>query len=397
MAVQVQNNLFAQERARRYNGAMDLYPTARHLEILPLLCFFAREEVQDWHLVDLASGGGYLGHFFERVANKVTYVDQSPDMLRHIASGNVVIGDIRCASQVVGEQQADLVTCLAAFHHLHVPEVSQINGIYTHPGTRSWTPEQHLDIQRSQQLHDAVLADWQRLLKPGGWLVLIDVPGYPDAAWERFWPSQQPHTIDTRGYHEQFLARLAEWPLPADLRILERYFADGWQQLWQGDQQIQAMRQLLTPPANRTMRDLVQSYQLPPALFKQHAPMAPTDFFDDVIDRLGKQRHFGYFPRETKIANTLQQIGMEQILTGTFPTPWVFDSKESAVWFVHELFGFGGAWPRQAIPPQEFEQIAELVDNYLGFHEDGFGRTLLFWQLSYFVARKPLAQAEVDR
>ncbi|MEM7530546.1 MAG: class I SAM-dependent methyltransferase [Chloroflexota bacterium] len=389
MAVQVgNNNIFVNERARRFNAAMDRYPAARHLEILPFLCFFAKEEVQDWHVVDLASGGGYLGNFFENVAQKVTYVDQSSDMMKNINSDNMLVGDIRTASQVVGENQADMVTCLAAFHHLHVPDVGQINGVYHEQGTRGWTPERYLDIHLSQQLHDDVLADWYRMLKPGGWLVLIDVPGYPDAAWEHFWPDQQPHTLNTLGYQQQLMNRLTNWPMPTNIDILERYFSDSWQSLWQHDQQIQAMRHLLTTQTDLTMHDLVQSYQLPSSLFKQNAPMVPTDFFDDVIDRLGNQRHYGYFPRETKVRDTLERIGMENIHTGTFPTPWVFESKEAAVWFVHELFGFKSAWSPDDIPQEEFDKLVELLETYLGFEEDAFGRTLLFWQLSYFIGHK---------
>lgn len=80
---------------------------------------------------------------------------------------------------------------------------------------------------------------------------------------------------------------------------------------------------------------------------------------------------------------------MEQIQARTIPTPWAFESKETAAWFVHELLGLGGAWERDSIPQGELHSLIQLLERYLGFYTDDYGRTMLYWQLGYFVARKP--------
>ena len=63
--------------------------------------------------------------------------------------------------------------------------------------------------------------------------------------------------------------------------------------------------------------------------------------------------------------------------------------SDVAAWFVHELFGLGKAWSQDAVPKNELDTLADWLDQYLGFFEDSYGRTLLFWQLAYFVARRP--------
>jgi len=135
---------------------------------------------------------------------------------------------------------------------------------------------------------------------------------------------------------------------------------------------------------------LLTSYGIPSSVRKRSGPMVPTDFFDDVVDGFGSQRHFGYFPRESSIRIALKSEGMVDIQCGTLPTPWLFSSKESAVWFVHELFGIGNEWAQDGVPQSELKTLIEWLDKYLGFYEDRYGRTLLFWQLSYFFAQRPL-------
>ncbi|MBC8432379.1 hypothetical protein [Desulfobacula sp.] len=112
-----------------------------------------------------------------------------------------------------------------------------------------------------------------------------------------------------------------------------------------------------------------------------------ADFFDDVIDGYGAQRHFGYFPRETSIKEALLGAGMNDVRVGTIPTPWSFNGRRDATWFVHELFGLGEAWNFESIPEDELTELANWLDHYLGFYQDKFGRTFFFWQLCYFYAQ----------
>lgn len=387
MSFALTNNAFGEERARRYKAAMDLCPTARYLEVLPLFSLCATPAVEQWKVVDLGSGSGYLADFFEGIAREVVRVDKSVDQLRAGGHENVIVSDMCNVVRTVGREQADLLTCLASFHHVHVPEIPNSEQVLA--GTaRPWTPERHLDVAGSEALHASALREWCEVLKPGGWLILMDVPGYPDPAWEPFWPTRQPYDLNTRAYHDHILRRLADWPITIDLDVLARFMGQAnLGTFWEHDPHLAHLRQVVD--REWTLADLVRSYGLSPQIHKSSGPMVPADFFDDIVDVYGSQRHFGYFPRETSVAQVFAQAGMEHIFAATLPTPWVFPDKQTAAWFVHELFGLGLAWDRAAIPERELRSLLKAMERYLGFYEDAYGRTMMYWQLGYFVARKP--------
>ncbi len=80
---------------------------------------------------------------------------------------------------------------------------------------------------------------------------------------------------------------------------------------------------------------------------------------------------------------------MEEIRTGTFPTPWFFENKQEAAWFIHKLFGLGNRWKQNLVSREELDEQINWLEKYLGFYQDGYNRTMLHWQLSYFIAREP--------
>ena len=389
MTLRVGYNPFDAERAQRYKQAMDTCPTARYLEVLPLFCLCAQPALHHATVADLGAGTGYLAHFFAPVAKRVLLVDKSAEQLRASESPHTVVSDMCSTSQHIPPSTVDLITCLASFHHVHMPAEPDRDTIFRGDMTRHWTPERHLDVAASQALHAQALRDWCHMLKPGGTLVLIDIPGYPDAAWDRAWPRRPPHAVDTRAYHARLAPFLADWPLQVDLAVFDQLFDHGaFRAFWQTDPHLAAVRRLLRSESS-TMHDLIASYRLPNSALKSCGPMVPADFFDDVVDHYGLQPHYGYYPRETLVYQTLLSAGMTDVRTVTVPTPWVFDSATSAAWFVHELLGLGQQWHRDAIPADELRALLTMLEHYLGLHTDDYGRTLLYWQLAYFVGRKP--------
>lgn len=383
------NNPFGKERARRYKIAMDSCPTARYLEVLPLFCLCAQREAQEWDVIDMGAGTGYLSGFFEDVARTVLMVDKSIDQLEASNKRNFLLSDMRTTSQHIGSMKADLVMCLASFHHVFAPDPPNTDVVFSGEDIRYWTPERYLDVSACCEMQSQTLLDWCRLLKPGGRLVLMDISGYPDAAWDPFWSQRSPYTIDTHAYQQEHAKELMDWPLEVDLEMLSQFFSKGaFKDFWQTDRHLAELRSVLSHTIS--VFDLIQSYRLPRGVLKCSGPMVPADFFDDIVDRFGGQPHFGYYPRESCVFATLKDAGMEQIHTRTIPTPWAFDSKETAAWFVHELLGLGSAWERDAIPRGELNSLIQLLERYLGFYTDDYGRTMLYWQLGYFVAHKPL-------
>jgi SAM-dependent methyltransferase len=386
MSVQATHNTFGEERARRYKAAMSRCPTARYLEILPMLCLAARPETRNATVVDLGSGTGYVADFFEGTARKVLRVDKSPDMLKASGSPNTIVSDMCGASRAVGENTADLLTCLASFHHAHVPEVPDVKRTFEHAGTRVWGPERHLDVDGSLQLHYDAFMDWRKILKTGGTLCLIDVPGYPDTAWAPFWKDRRRHTLSTREYHKHVLEKLGDWSLLVDANVFASLLKGVWAEFFQSDPHMQLVERLVRSAFS--MKQLVESYGLPESALKDRGPMVPADFFDDVIDGYGAQRHFGFFPRETSISEALRRAKFTNVFACTLPTPWLFRDRREAAWFVHELFGLGSTWEFDTIPEGELKRLAEWLDHYLGFYKDRYGRMMLYWQLAYFVGKK---------
>jgi len=379
---------FGKERARRYKSAMAACPTARYLEVLPLLCHCALPTLNQWDIIDMGSGTGFVADFFTDIARSVLRVDQSIEQLTESRSRNIVVEDMCSVSTALGRSKADLVVSLASFHHLHVPRTPELTNTFMGKDVRHWTPERYLDVAQSRSLQHDVLCDWSSLLRPGGWLCLIDIPGYPDPAWDLYWDNNKEHTINTDAYHNDSAARLQNWPLEIDFTTLSQMLSKGqFKNFWDTDQHLKIVRSMCGRKSN--MSNLIHSYGIPNTALKQSGPMVPADFFDDVVDKLGVHNHFGYFPRESAIYESLHNIGMKDIHVGTVPTPWLFANTQIAAWFVHELLGLGETWDINSIPSEELHSLIQLLDKYLGFYKDEFGRVMLYWQLCYFIARKP--------
>jgi hypothetical protein len=393
MTIQVQNSAFLNERALRYKSAMSTFPTARCLELLPFLCMCAKPDISKWDVIDFGSGDGFLADFFDGLAKSVLRVDSSPDMLPSNEKYNSFVCDMSQASRFI-DSKADLITSIASFHHNHIPQFPKLTDSYTHQNTRHWTPEVHLDIEDSLELQSRILHDWCSMLKPGGMIVLIDVPGYPDTDLDRnsienelHCTNTRFHSINMRAYYNSFIDKVSNWELDVDLEIYDTFFQESSEKFWSTNEYIKNTRRLFG--YKRTMKDLLESYSIPTSVLKKSGPMIPTDFIDDIVSKFNFQGHFGYYPRETNVRRIFKAIGMEEIQTGIIPTPWKFRNKNEAAWFMHELFGIGNQWQIKSIPERELSNLIDWMAKYLGFYQDCYGQTMLFWQLGYFIARKP--------
>jgi SAM-dependent methyltransferase len=388
MSIQESQNKFGKERAERYKNCMDRCPTARYLEILPLLCLVSGRELESADMLDIGSGTGYLADFFEGIAKSVLRVDQSEEMLKKSGSLNYLVADMADVSNEVGYEKADLITCLAAFHHCHKPENPETGVSFTQAETRHFSPERHLDIKASLALQYRAIKDWVATLRPGGVLCLIDIPGYPDISWNPFWQNRERHKIDLHGYFDAAADNLANWKITASASMLERLFSTGWSRFYQTDPHMNTIRSLIDHPFS--MKELTDTYLIAENVINKAGPMVPADFFDDIVDGYGAQRHFGFFMRETSIRDAMLSAGMKDVHVSTLPTPWFFKNRKETAWFVHELFGLGEKWDYENIPDQELNDLLKWLDHYLGFYQDSYGRTMLYWQLCYCYGIKAL-------
>src|ERR1044072_4424051 len=115
---------FDENRATRYVRALNALPSARIRELIPILLLLYRENLSQCTLVDLASGNGYLSTLLESTVRRLIRVDASSTMLAHSYYGDAVVADIRNArSKLVsrGIDSVDIITCLAALHHIYEP------------------------------------------------------------------------------------------------------------------------------------------------------------------------------------------------------------------------------------------------------------------------------------
>ncbi len=385
--IQARATAFGAERMQRYDNALKRQPTARYLEILPLLCLCARPEVRNWDVVDIGSGTGFLADFFEGVARSVTRVDKSFAFMDPGRRLNAVASDMHDVSKTLGGDRADVIVSVGAFHHNHEPEIPSRDRTFPIAAGRPDSPERYLDAAATLRRHRETLADWHRLLKPGGMMILADVPGRADPVWKRFQHPDGSDRVDTLGYYRAMLDRVSDWEVPFDIDVLAGFFRGTRRRFWERDSQLAALRH--AGGRRHTMRSLLESYRTPEDAMRRQGPMVTTDFFDEVVHTHSLTGHYGFYPHESWMRHALDEIGMEGVYAETLSTPWLFPDRRSATWFVHELFSLGEEWERDSLLWPGQEAVERWLDDYLGFYRDDYGRLMLSWQLEYVVAIKP--------
>lgn len=123
-----------------------------------------------------------------------------------------------------------------------------------------------------------------------------------------------------------------------------------------------------------------------------HRPVG--HWFDEAVHKFGVAAHPRHYTDTAEVRQRLESLGAEILVDAVLPTPWLFETREDAVWFVNELFSL----TPEAVPFDERHDLAGrlahtawLVDTYLGLESVAGGKTRLGWSLWGIVARKPEA------
>jgi SAM-dependent methyltransferase len=360
----MKNLPFGRERAPRFARALARCPYARLQELLPILFFSYRSDLHTCTVVDLASGTGYLADIFEPVVERVIRVDQSTDMVEASSvKGNVIYTDIRDPSgnlMPLLETGADIVTCLAALHHVCVTVDNQVNPTDS----------------RKEQAN--AIYNWAQLLAPNGKLILIDVC-IPDI------PVLHHFSITMKEYFEKNRIRFQNQIFRLDhnfIRWVDYLFLRY--DLSQQDQVLNSFEEQSISLYN------IYSHQVFPGP-QTVEKVIPVDFFNEVVANYSIDGHVAFFPEEKFIKTAFLDAGLRNVFVSCLPTPWIFKSEEEAVWFVRELFALSEEAvddPFSLSRTSDYTRVKALIDKYLGIYTAVDGTTFVNWQLMYAYGEK---------
>lgn len=351
---------FGKERSQRFNTALKQCPYARLNELVPLLLLLQREDLRTCTLLDMASGTGYVTDLLRSLVRRVIRVDKSPEMMAQ-AQGDedMVYADVKEVYALLGDSlQADIITCLAALHHVSVIEDGKADPLL------------------SERLQSQVIEESAKLLAPGGRLLFIDVclPELPPLE------EQRPFSRRIESYYQHKQDHFRQHVYPAD--------PDFWSLLMQQHPDYFLIDSPLAwLPSDRetlSLNDVVEHQRLHYST-EQNRTLV-VDFFDEVVARYSIDGHIAHFPREPQLRSLLEGCGLQNVLVTCLPTPWQFRSEVEAVWFVRELFSLGEqamAEPGElASQPSEYQRIKTFVDQYLGMSTKG-DLVSVNWQLVF--------------
>jgi hypothetical protein len=116
----------------------------------------------------------------------------------------------------------------------------------------------------------------------------------------------------------------------------------------------------------------------------------PARFFEEVVTNLSPYGHVASFDSAQDTADLFQEAGFRRIQAFVAFTPWLFPTRDSALWFVHELLGIGQACRNESdLTAQERAVFERGVSDYLGLRGFPDGSWAVPWKLMYVVGDRP--------
>jgi SAM-dependent methyltransferase len=298
-----------EERSRRYALAMRRSALARVLELLPMATASGSPRGA---LLDLMSGSGFAS---DLLGERFTTREAADICGASFAPENPVQAFFQCDAALLGrfagENRFDRVVCLGGFHHLLPP-----GGI---PDNQALLPDYRV----------SALVQWRQLLRPGGRLIIADVPALPAPA---ALPCPAPDHLQA-DYPALYRA-ISKLPLER-LRSVPRWSPD------------------------------------------------PAQFLTEFVGHHSCTRHLAGFETAESIQSLLQAAGFRKTTVSQHTTPWVFPSRLEAAWFISNLFGIVGAGSAhpEKLPAAQFESIWTEVERYLGIRHLGEQQCAVGWAL----------------
>lgn len=301
-------------KAERYGKAMAHLSNARIGELLPMISMLPTAADS---LLDIFSGTGFVSDYFGEYFQDVTLMDQVKEVLplptlnRHIICGNALLDtDIERLSD-----SYRAAINLGALHHI-LPENQE-------QSTRE-------DIT---SLRKNALRRWRKFLKPGGRLIIADVPS------------------------------VGEIPVPV-ISLL---------------QQTSEIPKRLQQAVSGVLCDK-DNFE-----FDGHSDPEPAKFFDEFVSSYCPYGHQAYFESSSGLVQIMRESGFHNIHATVVVTPWRFRTFGDAIWFFHELFAIGeDTYQTPAdLPDANVTLVESALKKYLGIYKSGRGQYTVGWKLLY--------------
>lgn len=289
---------FSQQRAGRYRQALERVPAARTMELLALLPLCWPRHIGGI-AVDLGAGTGYLSTVLETLYADVVRVDNSLAMLGNDDSGVPLLSEMGdAAGKLDPGLMPDLVVSLGTLHHVHDMD-DESEG------------EEPAD---SHCLQQKCIKSWVDRLTPGGRFVVADIGRPQDLSPDYLKRVQEDFTESAS----------LEWDAIESLdESLPRYQFGDTARLLGLQYRSLSISSLAAALAERDWRVDADG---------------PVTFFDTVVRRRSVDGHRASFIHEGSMRRLLEGTGLENVVTGVVPTPWLFGNEQLASWFINEFF-----------------------------------------------------------
>ena len=307
------------KRAARYQLSQETCPLARSLDLIPYV--FAMENVMrrfsratgDMRVFDAFGGSGFLSRSFSHTDIEFTIGDctnaYKPDSsTRHEW---VVSPDYFRSISAQRSGQYDLVFAHGGLHHAYVKD------------------EAGVEEEPSIGLQHHCIANLARLLRPGGFFVLADIPVRPF-----------PASYDGREFVSSDPGACADL-LGHDRMAFLNAAAPGFV--------LSPSLRATSCAVNAVFRNPFQAGSLP-------------RFFDEFVALKTPFGHEACFIDFARIIGSASAHGLANICTVTYPGAWLFHDQAQAIWFFREMFGFGASTPPFEISALDADVQSAITD-----------------------------------
>jgi len=275
-------------------------------------------------MLDIFGGAGFASDWLAPVFRRIDLIDETASLLPAPSTKRKVYEGDACREsglrQLPGEY--DVAVCLAGFHHILAEEAERDSSLSA------------LDTERVRL---GVLRRWRALLRPGGRLILADVPQTGEV------------TSSENGRGRDYVANLPN------------------------------LKAALGRAAGPTLE--IPAFPIAPE---------PAAFFDEFVASECPSGHAACFETANHVAQIMREAGFTNVQTAVRITPWCFPTVGDATWFLHELFGIGGESISEplVLPCQKAGFVGDAIDRYLGSCQTKAG-TLIGWRLLYAWGDRP--------
>ena len=313
------------KRAPRYQAALEGCPAARSLDFIPYLTAISQLDVgidQAARVFEAFGGTGFLARGLSRFDFDFAVVDGCVEMLQGVSSlprvePIVTMDDFKATVSVFGSKSFDLVLCHGGLHHVVGP------GDPPDP-----------DASRARQ--SAVVTRLARIVRPGGALVVADIPeGVPSQLGSQRVGVNLSEDVLRKCFSSGSLSFLA--------RVLALKEGQPWS--------VEEIERLVETK-------LWQPVQFP----------VPRHYFDEFVAKQSEMGHVAVFPDFEQLHQVITSEGLELMWRLNYRGPWIFSSRGEAGWFFREKFSLFDPSPL-GVDPESEEAVFNSIRRFLGGQE----------------------------